>query len=390
MTFVGIDLEQFVTDPYGSGIQRVLHQLAMNWPQEEVAADFVVPHAGGFLLLTPEQAAELIGEAFKRNSQGERAHRVRQRVGELALDAPLVAFGDLVAAHSSWLLPEVSYLPSVLNRFRIVQSVMPAAMIGFDALPMTDPINYRFKPGHSWFVSEYFRLLASCQSVVCISDYAREALWTRLRRPRHLVTRVASPGGDHVPPRIVTPSEVPRMKGQPIRLLRVGTLEERKRPLEILDAFRQARLRGLSAELVFVGAPSPSNERINDAVSMATEGDIGVTWVTEASDREVHDLIVRADAFLSLGTEGFGIPVLESLALGTPVIFGGTQPAGSLMEGRGAMRLVDDSADALLALLLREDFEDLLIGLRRSVSADEMPGWKDFTETVATTVRMSS
>ena len=383
MSHVGIDLEQFVTDPYGSGIQRVLHQLAMNWPQEEVPADFVVPHAGGFLLLTPEQAADLIGEAFQRHSQGGRASRVRQRVGEFALDAPIVAFGDLVASHGAWLLPEVSYLPSVLNRFRIVQSVMPAAMIGFDALPMTDPINYRFQPGHHWFVSEYFRLLASCQSVVCISDYAREALWTRLRRPRHLVTRVASPGGDHVPPRIVTPSEDSRMLREPIRLLRVGTLEERKRPLEILDAFRQARLRGLSAELVFVGAPSPSNDRINDAVSTAAEADIGVTWVTEASDGEVHDLIVRADAFLSLGTEGFGIPVLESLALGTPVIFGGTQPAGLLMEGRGALRLADDSSDALLDLLLREDFQVVLEILRRGVSSEDMPCWQGFTRAVA-------
>lgn len=389
MSHVGIDLEQFVADPYGSGIQRVLQQLATHWPQEVACADFVVPHNGGFLLLSPEQASELIGEAFQRNSQSELAVRVRQRISELALLTPVVSLGDLVATHGAWLLPEVSYLPNVLSRFKLFQSVMPTAMIGFDALPMTNPINYRFQPGQGWLVSEYFRLLASCERVICISEYARQALWTRLRRPRHLVTRVASPGGDHVSIRVTAERNGALPQRHPIRLLRVGTLEERKRPLHILEAFRQARLRGLSAELVFVGVPSPSNSVINETIATAAQANIGVTWVTEASDSDVHNQIVHADAFLSLGTEGFGIPVLESLALGTPVVFGGIQPAGLLMVDRGATQLVDDSVDSLLAFLMQDDLKDVLIELRRSVSADEMPRWKDFAKTVAEALRPS-
>ena len=41
---IGVDLEQFVTDPQSSGIQRVLQQLAREWPTDRAQADFVVDH----------------------------------------------------------------------------------------------------------------------------------------------------------------------------------------------------------------------------------------------------------------------------------------------------------------------------------------------------------
>ena len=47
MTTVGIDLEQFISDPYATGIQRVLQQLAINWPDGETKAEFVVPNKRG-------------------------------------------------------------------------------------------------------------------------------------------------------------------------------------------------------------------------------------------------------------------------------------------------------------------------------------------------------
>ena len=64
MTHVGIDLEQFIADPYTSGIQRVLQYLAREWPREEVWCDFVIPFRDEFVLATPQQASTLLNEAF--------------------------------------------------------------------------------------------------------------------------------------------------------------------------------------------------------------------------------------------------------------------------------------------------------------------------------------
>ena len=383
MTHIGIDIEQFVRDPYGSGIQRVLQQLAEQWPGDLSSADFVAPlgeGGGQFVLLSPDQAAELFSLSFRSRDAGQVRQQVTDRLMEYSQSSPVVDLGRLLALYSAWLLPEVSYLPAVLERFTLFHKVMPAAMIGYDALPMTEPANYRFPPGSIASVSEYFRLLASADSVICISDYARDSILDRLRRDRSLPTSVAHPGGDHIGP----PGTAPQAheSRETVRMLRVGTLEARKFPVEILNAFEEARASGAQLELVFVGAPSSSDERINARIRQATDAGTGVTWITGADDARVIEELRKADVFLSVGTEGFGIPVLEAILLGTPVAYAGIQPAGEIMEGRGAHRL-DGINQADLArgfMQLADHF--FLEQLRREIRADAIPKWHEFARAV--------
>ena len=332
--YVGIDIEQFVHDPYGSGIQRVLQYLALEWPDSEVQADFVVPLESEYGLLTPAQAAELIGLAFAtRDPDADLRIVIADHLATLNLIR--VKPGELLAIYDSWLLPEVSYLPQVLGRFELFAKCVPTAMIGYDTLPMREPGNYRFKPGGAAFVSEYFRHLAAAESVICISEVARASILSDLRRDPAKATIVAHPGGDHL---AETPQD--RLKSPiPARFIRLGTLEARKRPQQILAAFRLARANGLDAELLFIGQKSSSDAVINSDLTAAVSEGIGVTWVQGASDEQVHDMIKDGSVFLSLGTEGFGIPVLEAIRLGTPVLFDVVQPAGDLMDGKGARRV---------------------------------------------------
>ena len=80
MRYVGIDIEQFVTDPYGSGIQRVLQYLAKEWPAGDLHADFVVPWQGGHALLSPAQAEALLTIPFTPRDPGRRPARPRAGV----------------------------------------------------------------------------------------------------------------------------------------------------------------------------------------------------------------------------------------------------------------------------------------------------------------------
>jgi len=277
---------------------------------------------------------------------------------------------------SSWLLPEVSYLPSVLARAELFRSAMPLTMIGYDALPMTEPANYRFTPGTSSSVSEYFRLLAIADHVVCISDYSRASILDRLRRDRRLSTLVAHPGGDHVPIR----SKRSGPQGS-VRFLRVGTLEARKMPLEIARAFELARGTGLDATLTFVGAPSASDGNINRHLREAHDRKFGLTWIADASDADVIAQIEQSDLFLSFGTEGYGIPVLEAIRFGIPVAFAGVQPAAELMDGFGATQITfeneTDLADALI------DIAPRIAQISAEVDPEAVPRWRDFTDIVA-------
>jgi Glycosyl transferases group 1 len=384
VSHVGIDLEQFVTDPYGSGIQRVLQHLALQWPQERCAADFIVPWRGQSLILSPQQAADLIGLAFAPRGGATIREAVDSAIAQYADSAPCVHPGQLLSMYSSWLLPEVSYLPSVLQRFGRFQTVMPAVMIGYDTLPMTEPSNYRFRPGASAWVSEYFRCLARADSVVCISAFARDSILRDLRRDRILPISVAHPGGDHGD--VILPESLKPRDPAPVRIVRLGTLEARKRPVEIARAFAEAVRLGAKMELTFVGARSASDQAINDEITTLTEAGIGMHWVRDADDAEVARHMADADLFLSIGTEGYGIPVLEAIVLGTPVLFDGVQPAAELMEGRGARRINGMVHSDLVEAFLKYDDPVQIAALRREISVEALPTWRQFADGVCSGV----
>jgi glycosyltransferase involved in cell wall biosynthesis len=232
-------------------------------------------------------------------------------------------------------------------------------------------------------VSRYFRLLATTDSVVCISDFARDSILGRLRRNPALPISVAYPGGDHI---AIALSAAREALSRP-RFLRLGTLEARKRPQEILAAYRAAVARGLEADLVFVGSGSASAEAINADLRAAVDEGIGVSWVQGASDAEVRNLVAGSDAFLSLGVEGYGIPVLEAIRTGTPVLFDGIQPAAELMVGRGAQRIDAGGADVdverLAEVLATYSHPGGLTELQSQVDSNAVPTWREFAASVA-------
>ena len=373
---VGIDLEQFAREPYGSGIQRVLQQAALHWPENEIEADFIFPDGELFALLSPSQAAQILSTSFgEREAGSDLRESVRAAIGQAV--GPRVRGSDLLSLYTSWLLPEVSYLPSVLERFRIFHASMITVMVGFDALPMTEPGNYRFPAGMVPFVSDYFRQLAQADRVVCISDYAREELWHALRRPMNLVTEVAHPGGDHTA--VSAPTSV-GSEGRK-RFIRLGTLEARKMPIEILSAFLDANCE--NAELIFVGGASSSDHSINESILGASDSDLPVTWIQGATDLQVRELIASADVFLALGTEGYGIPVLEAIAAGVPVIYSGIQPAAELMRGAGSREHIGLRHADLVDLFGFYCEADSIAELRSEIDTSLIPIWEKFTRSIA-------
>jgi glycosyltransferase involved in cell wall biosynthesis len=130
-------------------------------------------------------------------------------------------------------------------------------------------------------------------------------------------------------------------------LLAVGTLEPRKNLPRLLDAFGEAAAELPDHWLVVVG-PVGWGPRLRptwDSVRVKLAGRVG--------DRLLHALYQAADglAYPSL-YEGFGLPVLEAMANGTPVL---TSDRSSLPEVAGGAALLVDPLDraAIAAGLVR-------------------------------------
>ncbi len=179
--------------------------------------------------------------------------------------------------------------------------------------------------------AKYRHAAQACDVVVVNSRFTGDDVVETLGIERERV-HVAYPGVDPA----FTP-EGARAEGE--YLLAVGTLEPRKNLVSAIEAAQR-----LGVELRVVGAKGWG--------SVEARGR-GVTWLGYPADQELPALYRGAAAFVYASRfEGFGIPVLEAMACGTPCV---VSSHSSLDEasGEAAVRADPDDVDAIVAAVER-------------------------------------
>jgi glycosyltransferase involved in cell wall biosynthesis len=130
-------------------------------------------------------------------------------------------------------------------------------------------------------------------------------------------------------------------------ILYVGTIEPRKNLARLIDAFRELKERGLPHKLVLVGQQGWHCAPIYAEVEKYDLGkDVLFTGYVPFEDLPVLYSGASVMAFPSL-YEGFGLPVLEAMSCGAPVV---TSRSSALAEvADGAALLVDPQSCAQIA-----------------------------------------
>jgi len=150
-------------------------------------------------------------------------------------------------------------------------------------------------------------------------------------------------------------------------LLSVGAIEPRKNVSRLLEAFEMLCVEhGPSLRLVVVGAARDRSADVARALESAAK-ESGVVWLEEASSSQLAALYSRAFAFVFPSLyEGFGLPVLEAMSHGLPVIASRVSSVPELVGEDGGI-LVDPYDPRELAGAMHRLVHD--DELRRSLGA---------------------
>jgi phosphatidylinositol alpha-mannosyltransferase len=143
----------------------------------------------------------------------------------------------------------------------------------------------------------------------------------------------------------------------------VGRLEKRKGVKYLIKAFKVLQERMPEAQLL-IGGTGPDREKLEALVS---EQDIqNVQFLGYLKDADKIRIMQKADVFCSpaLYGESFGIVLLEAMACGTPVVAGANPGYQTVLQGSGAIGIVNskdltDFARRLEIFLKDQDIQKL-------------------------------
>ena len=355
------DISKLVDDPRRTGIQRVERELVRHWPEP----GRLIPcrfERDALWTLPAAIMDALAGDAPPGGIAAERA-----------LLAPhLAAPGSIVPQGARLLCAELFDDPDRAAYHRV--EAAHAFWLVYDFLPWLQPEWFPAGPANR--LMPFLHAMRDVAHRGFISAAIRRDAAERIfRRPEP--GPVLPLGADGL--------GLERQRFDPGRrdVVMLGTIEARKNAAAALAAFRTLWAEGSDVRLVLIGAVEP--DALAERALLRELGEHpGLLRLGVLPDAGVRDALRRARVLLfpSQG-EGYGLPPMEALHSGIPVIAVADLPALDGLPADGQIRLEHPNADSI-AQAVRSLMDD---GVARRLWAEAarmvLPGWAEFARAVA-------
>ncbi|KFN41929.1 hypothetical protein N787_03965 [Arenimonas metalli CF5-1] len=342
-----VDLSEVVANDYGTGIHRVVRNLA----RELALCDSALAAPVRLVAHTPAGdlvSAEAFGEArlgLPRSADAESGWCTVQ------------AGDDFFMLDSAWENPE-RFLPTIA-RVR-AKSGRNIAML-YDLIPLRFPqycVDFMPKVFEYWLRF----IVRECDVILCISRTVAD----------DLAAWIASNGAEHRPGLAighnllgsdldgdVAIGAYPTGPGRtqsflespgPVTLM-VGTVEPRKRHDLALDAFETLWRAGSRQRLLIVGRPGWNVDALMHRINHHPELGKRLRWLEDASDAELAQAYAGAERVLMASdAEGFGLPIIEAARHGRPLLLSGIDVFREIAGDAADYFAAGDAADLAQAL----------------------------------------
>jgi glycosyltransferase involved in cell wall biosynthesis len=310
----------------------------------------------------------LLGDGQPGNSERGRRHRALLLLRSLAFRPAIPEQTTLLVSTHSWLAHEGTWVRLAMRRCRAVVFI-------HDLIPLQFP-EYAHPREKALHGRRLDYTLRHSSGIIVNSSCTRSAVLAH-----------AQAAGLRVPPILVAPlgHDLPERSGmglpEEVRgpyFVVLGTIEPRKNHLLLLTLWRELVKRHGAAtpQLVIVGRRGWECEQVVDLLERCSAIQPYLVEINDASDEAVVALLAGAQALLMPSyAEGFGMPVQEALALGTPVI---SSPLPAILEFAEDISDYAEPHDGVRWLELIEDYAKP-DSPRRAAQLERLPAFQHTT-----------
>jgi len=280
--------------------------------------------------------------------------------------------GVVILGHCTYVTAEIP-VPAVTRRLLPWAQVAPGIMLRtvvYDLLPLLEP---RYFPDDSVARHAAFAaLIARSDAVVVGSRHVAEQI-PHVRR-----LWGGGPGGfvEVVPFGTDAATWIPRAQPPDHRpaFVVVGGLEPRKNHATVLQGLTRMAEVGLPTTLHLVGHRRPAQPMIASALGEAEAAGVRIVHHVGASDSELAGIMDACLASIYLSrAEGYGLPPVESLARGLPVVIADVPPTNEHLAHGGVVAVPSDRPDTLAEVLTRLVRDPAYADALRSAAAAAPP-----------------
>ena len=363
-----IDLSEFLAVQMKTGIQRISGEIC-----KHVSQGALVPvrlDGNRFVALSLE-LIQAIGSYFSDSSQS--ALRDINRLGGPERGKPLHLSGQ-----DTVLVPEIFGEPrAIFYRNLPDADFARCRFIVYDLLPLTHP--QFFPPDMSSVLGGYYHVVRRAGNCGFISDYTRDMYYGRLRRSGGRGGVVLPLGSDALGARTTQPK-----LNRPLTFSVLGTIEPRKIHPLILEAFEPLLGRIPDLSLSFIGKMGWVDKNFSRrAQALASDPGSGLRFYSAPDDISIRQHIEQSRATIYVSAaEGYGLPPVESLWAGTPVIASAMIPSLTNLGTRG-IHIVEPLTPINLRRAVLAFTDDGYANEKiTETGAVSLPTWASFTKEV--------
>jgi len=364
-----IDLTELVAYPVQTGIQRVEREIIRNWPGPARLEACRYDRASQRFVRLPDTVLTIFASEAVKSLDAER-EALRPL---LENNEPLSAETLLLGLFN----PEVFFDSSRANAYRDLCR-RPSANVAFllyDFFPFLRPQDY--PPATPRSCMPYIQAIREAPRVSFISEQTQIEYTNRIVRNLGRTGPHFALGGDGLN------IEKQKFDANKNLFAYIGTIEPRKNVAVILEAFEALWARGSEGELVIIGRLDSRSAR-ELPILKRLESEARFKHLGTASDNDIREVMRKARATLFVSSaEGFGIPPIESLSAGVPIIVSPGLPCIDFLAPGGRIVLDAISSEAVARAIESTLDDQTASRLWNEASQLAVPTWKDFVRRLA-------